>query len=208
MVINMYGNFISEELDKIYKITLNNKNEPWRLVLTAILATQVNFDNVAKIEDELFEGKSLEDLANSSFDDIYNIVKHIRFGRVKAERFIKTANILLKDCNGNVPNDPKYLETLPGIGHKNASVIQSMYFDTPSIAVDTHVIRICGRLNITDGTNNVKIVEHAMKDYFDKSCWTRIHQQFMYFGRDICKARNPKCSICPFKQICKFYSEN
>lgn len=195
------GKDVARELNNRYPITTVTE-EPWKLVLTAILATQVNFDNVEKIRGTLLDGKSLKDIANASFEQVYEVVKHIRFGRVKAQRVIDCAKKLLVDCDGQVPNDPNYLETLPGIGHKNAAVIQSMYFNTPSIAVDTHVIRICGRLGITNGTHNVKAVEEAMKNFFEESCWSRVHQQFMYFGREICKARSPQCDRCPFYQEC------
>lgn len=192
---------IAKILNERYPIEAHTDEPVWQLVLTAVLATQVKFTNVDKIRGELFKGKTLADLANSSFDDIYPLVKHIRFGKVKTERFLACAKKMLADCNGNVPNDVKYLQNLPGIGRKNAAVIQSMHFNTPSIAVDTHVIRICNRLGISQGSNPVK-VEEDMKNYFDRSCWSRIHQQFMYFGQDICRARNPKCDQCPLANAC------
>lgn len=197
----MKARFISSQMDARYEVESHSDEPVWQLVLTAILATQVKFTNVDKIRGELFKDKTLEDFANSSFDDIYPFVKHIRFGKVKTKRFLACAKKMLADCNGNVPNDVEYLQSLPGIGRKNAAVIQSMHFNTPSIAVDTHVIRICNRLGISKDRNPVK-VEEDMKNYFDRSCWSRIHQQFMYFGQDICRARNPKCDQCPLANAC------
>ena len=104
---------------------------------------------------------------------------------------------------GYVPNDREYLEKLPGVGRKTASVVLSQLFDEPSFAVDTHVYRVSKRLGITKLNDDVLKTEEKLKKYFDKNKWNRINSQLVLFGRYYCTSKNPKCETCNLKNICK-----
>ncbi len=105
------------------------------------------------------------------------------------------------DFDGVVPDDFDQLVTLPGVGRKTASVVMAEAWNRPAIAVDTHVKRVAGRLEITKETDPVKI-EQDLKALFPTEAWSGISMRFIQFGRDICEARRPRCSICELRSLC------
>ena len=114
------------------------------------------------------------------------------------------ASRLIKDYQGRVPNDRKYLESLKGVGHKTCNIILYNLFNIPAFAVDTHVSRVANRLNITD-KKDVLLIEKDLEKYFPKEEWGKRHHQLVLFGRYICKAKKPECSNCLLKKDCNYY---
>ena len=107
-------------------------------------------------------------------------------------------DILLKKFNGQVPNNFKDLEALPGVGHKTASVVMSQGFGVPAFAVDTHIHRLAQRWGLTNG-KNVKKTEADLKKLFDKSLWNKLHLQIIFWGREFCQAKacyGLECNVC------------
>ena len=104
---------------------------------------------------------------------------------------------------GYVPNDREFLEKLPGVGRKTASVVLGQLYNEPSFAVDTHVYRTSKRLGITNEKDDVLKTEIKLKKYFDKDVWNRVNSQLVLFGRYYCTSKNPKCDNCGLKTICK-----
>ena len=105
---------------------------------------------------------------------------------------------LLKEHNGNVPKTFVELESLPGVGHKTASVVMSQGFGFPAFAVDTHIHRLAQRWGLTDGKNVVQ-TEKDLKRIFPEKTWSKLHLQIIYYGREYCQARNCyglTCKIC------------
>ncbi len=102
-----------------------------------------------------------------------------------------------------VPNDLEQLVTLPGVGRKTASVLLSEAFTAPAIAVDTHVRRVTGRLDLTESTNPVRI-EMDLQALYPRKEWAGISMRFIQFGRDICDAQRPQCRVCELNRICRW----
>ena len=113
------------------------------------------------------------------------------------------AQSLLLNYQGKVPNDRKYLESLPGVGRKTASVVLALLFDEPSFAVDTHVFRVSKRLKISTLYDDVLKTEKRLKKYFKKEDWNLVNSQMVLFGRYKCTAIKPKCENCKLKSICR-----
>ena len=103
---------------------------------------------------------------------------------------------------GKVPSTRAELCTLPGVGRKTANVVLSVWFNTPALAVDTHVARVSKRLGLTLNTDPLKIEEDLTKLY-NEDDWYNLHHCLIFFGRYKCKAQNPDCGDCPFVKICK-----
>lgn len=110
---------------------------------------------------------------------------------------------LVLNHNGVVPNDRKYLESLPGVGRKTCNVVLSNIYNIPAIAVDTHVSRVSKRLSLVKKDDEVDIIEKKLMRKFPKDKWSKLHHQLVLFGRYICKAKKPECSSCLFKDNCK-----
>ena len=105
---------------------------------------------------------------------------------------------------GYVPNDRSYLEMLPGVGRKTASVVLGHLYDEPNFAVDTHVFRVSKRLGITTKKDDLINTEKKLKKYFSKDEWNRVNSQLVLFGRYICTSKNPKCNECILNGKCKY----
>ena len=107
-----------------------------------------------------------------------------------------------------VPNDRKLLESLPGVGRKTVNVFLSTIYNEPEIGVDTHVSRVCKRLNIAHDNDSVRVIEGKLRKKVPIELRGRIHHQLVLFGRYYCKAIKPECSNCKLKEICKYYKKN
>ena len=177
---------------------------PLQLVVALILAAQCTDERVNKIVPILFKNfPDCKSLANANIEDIEKIVKPCGFYKNKAKSISETANIILNDFNGNVPNNMKDLCTLKGIGRKSSNIImQECFGNTVGIAVDTHVTRISRKIGLSNKATPEKIEQELMKKV-DKKYWNKINHIFVYHGRAICIARHPKCDICPVATICK-----
>ena len=119
------------------------------------------------------------------------------FYRNKAKNILNMSKSLVEEYEGQVPNDLNLLQNLAGVGRKTANVVFSEAFGGDAIAVDTHVLRVSNRLGLVKTENPLECEKVLMKT-FDKKYWSKLHLQFVHFGRYICKSQNPLCENCPF----------
>lgn len=181
-----------------------NYNKDYELLIAVMLSAQTTDKRVNMVTDILFKKyDTIEKLSKADVNDIKNIIRPIGTFNKKAENVISISKSLLKDCNGKVPNDRKYLESLSGVGRKTTNVVLSNLYDVPCIAVDTHVSRVSKRLNLADDTDDVITIEKKLTDKFSEEKLSRLHHQLVLFGRYYCKAINPLCEDCKLKSICK-----
>ena len=182
-------------------------NKDYELLLSVMLSAQTTDKSVNKAVVSLYEKyDTLEKLNNLSISEIEKYIKSIGLYKVKASNFKKIVSEIYKI--GYVPNDRKYLESLPGVGRKTASVVLANLFDIPSFAVDTHVHRISKRLNIAKEKDDVLKAEEKLKKFFNKEEWNRVNSELVLFGRYYCTSKKPMCDSCKLKDICKYYKQN
>ena len=200
----MNKELIVSELDNLFKDPKCELeySKDYELVLAVMLSAQTTDKRVNIVTKELFSKyDSLEKLNTLSEEEISNYIKSIGFHRTKSKNFKGIVSKLIEI--GYVPNDREFLERLPGVGRKTASVVLAHLFDVPSFAVDTHVYRVSRRLGITTKKDDVLSTEKKLKKYFDKSTWNRVNSQLVLFGRYICTSQRPNCEGCKFKSFCK-----
>ena len=186
-----------------------NYNKDYELLIAIVLSAQTTDVRVNKVTKVLFSKyKSLEELSNANLIDIENIIKEIGTFKKKSIFIKSIASSLLKECNGIVPNDRKYLESLKGVGRKTTNVFLSEYYKIPTIAVDTHVERVSKRLNIAKNNATVTEIEKTLTKKISKDRWIKTHHQLIFFGRYHCKAIKPNCNNCKLQHICKYYQNN
>ncbi len=147
------------------------------------------------------------DLAEASFEEVYELIKSISFPNNKARHLIGMAQKLVSDFGSEVPSETALLETLPGVGRKTANVIASVVYDKPVIAVDTHVFRVARRIGLSDGTT-VEKVEKDLTEGFAPELRPKAHHWLILHGRYVCTARKPKCGECGIREWCREYLEN
>lgn len=178
-------------------------NKDYELLLAVMLSAQSTDKRVNIVTKELFK-YSLEELANMNEEDIIKIIRSVGTYHKKAKFIKEISKSLLENYNGSVPHDRKYLESLPGVGHKTTNVVFSELFNEPAIAVDTHVTRVSKRLGLAKEKDDVIKIEKKLEKKFPKDKWGRLHLQLVLFGRHYCTAKKPSCDNCPFKNnACK-----
>lgn len=178
-------------------------NSPIELVVALILAAQCTDARVNTIVPILFEKyKSVYDLSKATPEDIAKIIKPCGFYANKSKSIYETANIIVNNFNGKVPDTMENLTTLKGIGRKSANIILQECFDnTVGIAVDTHVTRLSRKIGFSNSNTPEKIEQDLMKK-FDKKYWSVINHILVYHGRKFCIARRPNCNECPINDLC------
>jgi endonuclease-3 len=137
-------------------------------------------------------------MSKLSKNQIYKIVRPCGLAPQKSKAIYELSKILLEKYNGEVPNNLKELEQLPGVGHKTASVVISQAFGVPAFPVDTHIHRLAQRWGLTKGKNVVQ-TEKDLKKVFPKNKWNKLHLQIIFWGREFCSARGCfglDCEIC------------
>jgi len=189
------------ELQKLYPetpIPLNHDG-PFTLLIAVVLSAQSTDKKVNELTEELFKvADNPKKMVELGIDNIYKHIKQLGLSRQKSKNTYNLSKILLEKYNGLVPNTFEELESLPGVGHKTASVVMSQVFNVPSFPVDTHIHRLSQRWGLTNG-KSVKQTEKDLKKIFPISLWNKLHLQIIFYGREYCTARGcdgRKCFIC------------
>ena len=132
---------------------------------------------------------------------IYELIRPCGLAPQKSKAILNLSKLLVEKYGGQVPRDIKTLETLPGVGHKTASVVVSQGFGQPAFPVDTHIHRLAQRWGLTKG-KNVKITENDLKKIFPQESWNKLHLQIIFYGREFCTARGCDGRICNICVAC------
>ena len=166
-------------------VPLDHK-DPYTLLIAVLLSAQCTDERVNIVTPKLFKIASNPlDMKDLSQDAIYKIIKPCGLGPQKSKAIKKLSQILVREYAGEVPQDIKQLEKLPGVGHKTASVVVAQAFGIPSFPVDTHIHRLAQRWGLTNG-KSVSQTEIDLKRLFPKKSWNKLHLQIIYYGREYC----------------------
>jgi endonuclease-3 len=183
--------YVIKELEKLYPtmdIPLDHK-DPYTLLIAVLLSAQCTDARVNIVTPHLFE-KADNPLSMSKLpvEDIRSIIKPCGLSPRKSKAISELSKRLISEKDGLVPADMEYLETLPGVGHKTASVVMSQAFGVPAFPVDTHIHRLMFRWGLSTG-KNVEVTERDAKRLFPKDFWNKLHLQIIYYGREYSPAR-------------------
>jgi endonuclease-3 len=181
---------------------------PFHLLIAVILSAQCTDKRVNMHTPQIFSRfPEPEDLAEATFEEVYELIKSISFPNNKAKHLIGMARMLVSDFFSTVPSETDQLEKLPGVGRKTANVIASVIYDKPVIAVDTHVFRVSRRIGLSEGST-VEAVEKDLTAGFAPELRGKAHHWLILHGRYVCTARKPKCQDCGLQDICNEYKLN
>lgn len=198
-------------LEKMYpnaKVELFYRNN-FELLVAVILSAQTTDIAVNKVTPILFKKYPTPKLLKEAvLKDVENIIKTIGLYRTKARNIIKTAELIETHHNGEIPNNRKELEALPGVGRKTANVVLANAFNQAVIAVDTHVARVSKRLGLAKEDDDTLAVENKLVQLFPQDKLQKLHHQLIFFGRYHCQARKPKCYQCPLIAVCQYENKN
>lgn len=183
--------FVINTLEQLYTktpIPLNHK-DPYTLLIAVLLSAQSTDARVNTITPLLFaKADNPYDMIKLSVEEIKAIIRPVGLSPMKSKGIYGLSKILIDKHEGKVPQSFEYLEELPAVGHKTASVVMSQAFGVPAFPVDTHIHRLMYRWGLSNGKNVVQTEKDA-KRLFPKELWNKLHLQIIYYGREHSPAR-------------------
>ena len=198
------ANYIANRLQELYPtqpVPLDHK-DPYTLLVAVLLSAQCTDARVNQITPALFElADNPFDMAKQNVEIIRAIIRPCGLSPQKSSAIKRLSEILVEKYKGVVPKDMAALETLPGVGHKTASVVMSQAFGIPAFPVDTHIHRLAQRWGLTNGKNVVQ-TEKDLKALFPKEKWNALHLQIIFYGREFCSARGCDGTVCEICTTC------
>lgn len=192
---------VRERLGELYPdppVPLDHQDE-FTLLVAVLLSAQCTDKKVNEVTPELFrrapDPYSMRKLGEKK---ILSIIRPLGLSKQKAKSLAGLAAMLIEEFDGEVPRSFEGLESLPGVGHKTASVVMAQAFAVPAFPVDTHIHRLAQRWGLSSG-KNVLQTERDLKKLFPRSDWNDLHLQIIFYGREYCTARGcdgTKCPLC------------
>ena len=199
----------NEVLEKLDEVVPNPVceliyNKDYELLIATVLSAQSTDKRVNEVTKVLFSKYDIFSLAKENANKIESIIYPVGTYKRKAEYITIIAKRLVNDYDGKVPNDRKYLESLPGVGRKTCNVVLSNIYNVPAIAVDTHVKRLSNRIGFSSEKEPEKIEKDLLK-IFPKEYYVDANHILVLHGRHVCKAQNPNCENCCINNLCKSF---
>lgn len=199
------ADYVRQRLQQLYPeppIPLQHK-DAFTLLIAVLLSAQCTDARVNQVTPQLWSelGDTPQSLAAARVASIEQIIRPCGLGPQKARNIQGLSEQLIRDYDGQVPETLEQLETLPGVGHKTASVVMSQAFGQPAFPVDTHIHRLAARWGLSNGRNVVQ-TERDLKRLFEPDDWSRLHLQMIFYGREHCSARGCDGTICEICRTC------
>ncbi|ACO74209.1 endonuclease III [Laribacter hongkongensis] len=177
---------------------------PFELLIAVMLSAQATDKSVNAATARLFPvANTPEALLMLGEDGLIPYIQTIGLFRSKARHAIDTCRLLLERHAGEVPSTREALEALPGVGRKTANVVLNVAFNQPTIAVDTHIFRVCNRTRLAPGSTPLA-VELKLEKITPKEYKLDLHHWLILFGRYTCTARKPHCQQCVINDLCEW----
>lgn len=196
---------IYDELQKQYpgaECALDANNDPFRLMVMAILSAQCTDKRVNEVSKDLFAAlPDAKAFAESKPGELEKLIHSVGLYNAKAKNLRAASKMLVEEYGGILPSDMDDLLRLPGVGRKVANLLRGDIFGLGGIVADTHCMRICHRLGFTDKADPIA-TEKTMQEIIPLENQSAFCHLLVTFGRDVCVARSPKCDDCPIAQYC------
>lgn len=183
-------------------------SKPHELLIATRLSAQCTDKRVNMVTPALFERfPDIESFAMAEVFEVEEYIKSCGLYKTKAADIVSMCQMLRDKYNFEVPDTIEELVKLPGVGRKTANLIVGDLYGKPAIVCDTHVIRLSGRLGLTDGTKDALSVEKQLSALLPKSESLGFCHRLVWHGRLVCTARNPRCEECSVSVFCKQFSK-
>ncbi|MBQ8623198.1 MAG: endonuclease III [Oscillospiraceae bacterium] len=206
MTLQEKADIIMDRLEELYPdaVCSLEYEKPYELLIATRLSAQCTDARVNIVTKDLFKRfPTLSSFASAKVEEIEEMIRPCGLFRTKAKSIYELANVLIDKFGGELPDNMDDLTSLPGIGRKTANLIMGDVYKKPAIVTDTHCIRICNRLGLSQG-DDPKKVETQLWQVLDPLRSSDFCHRIVHFGRDVCRARTPKCDECPLFDMCDF----
>ncbi len=204
---------IIEIMERLKACNPNPKSEleyknAYTLLVAVVLSAQATDKSVNLATKELFKTTdSPEKMLKLGKEGLIPYIKSIGLYKNKASHIIGLSQILIENFGGKVPSSREELMTLPGVGRKTANVVLNVIFHKPTMPVDTHLLRICPKIGIAEGSTPLE-VEESLLQTIPGQYLNNAHHWLLLHGRYVCTARNPRCNECIINDICEAEKQN
>ena len=206
----------SDEINQFFLILQNlnphpkgelNYCDPFTLLVAVVLSAQATDKSVNKATPALFQiANTPEKMVAAGEEKVKDCIKSIGFYNTKSRNIIALSAKLIDQYAGKVPNHLEDLITLPGVGRKTANVVLNTAFGKPTMAVDTHVLRVSNRTGLAQGRTPEQVEKELLKR-IPQPFLSHAHHWLILHGRYTCKARNPQCKVCPVSRFCHYVNK-
>jgi len=177
---------------------------PYTLLIAVVLSAQATDAGVNRATKALFaKVRTPEDMLALGEARLKDYIKTIGLYNSKAKNIIALSRLLVERHGSQVPPSREVLETLPGVGRKTANVVLNVAFGEPTIAVDTHIFRLCNRTGLAPGKTPLE-VEKRLEHVVPEARKLHAHHWLILHGRYVCKARRPDCPACVVRDLCAY----
>lgn len=191
--------YIQETLDELYPSVhppLNHK-DPFTLLIAVLLSARSTDKKVNEVTPHLFsKADTPYKMIKLEVEEIRQIILPVGLSPQKAKHIHQLSYKLIEEFEGRVPTNFEDLESLPGVGHKTASVVMAQAFNIEAFPIDTHIYRLARRWHLS-ASKTVEGVEKDLKNIFPKKSWIKLHLQIIFFAREYCKAKGHQIERCP-----------
>lgn len=186
-----------------------NFSTPFELLVAVVLSAQCTDKRVNLTTPALFAAyPTAEAMSKATAEDIYEYIKSISYPNNKAKHLAALSRQIVEKFGGEVPYDPKDLESLQGVGRKTANVVGAVLWGREVMPVDTHVFRVAARIGLSRNAKTPLATERQLEKGFPKELLPIAHHWLILHGRYTCIARKPKCEVCGITDICKYFKQN
>lgn len=185
-----------------------NFRTPFELLVAVVLSAQCTDKRVNLTTPALFEAyPTAEAMSKATAEEIYEYIKSISYPNNKAKHLATLSRQIVEKFGGEVPSDPKELESLQGVGRKTANVVGAVLWGREVMPVDTHVFRVADRIGLSTNAKTPLATERQLERGFPKELLPIAHHWLILHGRYVCIARKPKCDVCGIKEACRHYNK-
>ena len=179
----------------------------YQLLVAVMLSAQCTDKRVNMVTPALFSAyPTIADLAESTAENVLQYIRSVSYPNSKAEHLVQMAKRVVNVYEGKIPDNREELQTLAGVGRKTANVVLAVWWNQPTMAVDTHIFRVAERIGLTTNAKNPFDSEQQLIKYIPESIIPKAHHWLLLHGRYTCQARTPKCEQCGLQEICRHWS--
>jgi endonuclease-3 len=186
---------------------LHFENE-YQLLVAVMLSAQCTDKRVNMVTPALFATyPTIEALSQATNNEVLSYIKSVSYPNSKAAHLVEMAKRVAEVYNGKIPDTREELQTLAGVGRKTANVVLAVWWNQPTMAVDTHIFRVAERIGLTTNAKNPLDSEQQLIKYIPETIIPKAHHWLLLHGRYTCQARTPKCEKCGLQEICRYFSK-
>ncbi len=186
---------------------LHFENE-YQLLVAVMLSAQCTDKRVNMVTPALFAAyPTIEALSNASKEEVLSYIKSVSYPNSKADHLVQMAKRVVEVYEGKIPDTREELQTLAGVGRKTANVVLAVWWNQPTMAVDTHIFRVAERIGLTTKAKNPLDSEQQLIKHIPESVIPKAHHWLLLHGRYTCQARTPKCEQCGLQNVCRYWAQ-